>query len=139
MAHRDSFRQTGAEFSGKAADAVYEAIRNRRDDVDKIARKTGFKPKNIQKIKDHLFYNVYLLDRYAEFGIAPEVSRFHSDTVMTKVWQRLTDGTHLLADLQLLRHGAAEAWYMRHHGPSYDAGHEAAQRRFPAPTYPEDE
>jgi len=37
-------------------------------------------------------------------------------------------------DLQLLRHEAAEAWYMRQHGPSYRAAHQAAEKRFPTPT-----
>jgi hypothetical protein len=45
----------------------------------------------------------------------------------------LRAGTQTPADIQLLRHETAEAWFMRRHGPSYDAAHSAAQRRFPAP------
>jgi hypothetical protein len=34
--------------------------------------------------------------------------------------------------MSLLRHEAAEAWFMRKHGPGYNAAHEAAQKRYPS-------
>lgn len=139
MKRVEALRQTGADLSNQAADAAYEAIRSRRDDVGEIARHTGIKSKNIQKVKDHLFHNVHLLDLYVEFGIIPEFGRFQSDKSIAAAWQRLIDGQYTDADFQLLRHEAAEAWYMRRHGPSYTAGHRAAQRRFPAPNLEEDE
>lgn len=125
--------QTGAgTFAGSAAEA-YEAIRASTDDVAKIAKNTGIKPENIQKVKDHLFYQEHLLDRYADLGEPGHMARFDSDAAIAAAWNRLTDGTHTPADIQLLRHEAAEAWYMKRHGPSYSAAHEAAQKRYPAP------
>ena len=130
-------RQSGAGLSRWEADAEYDAIRARRDDIDKIAANTGIKPKNIKKVKDHIFDNIYLLDRHADLGVPAELGRLQSDPMMADAWLRLIDGTHNAKDLQLLRHEVAEAWYMRRHGPSYNAGHNAAQRRYPIPKYPE--
>jgi hypothetical protein len=61
------------------------------------------------------------------------MARFDSDEVIARVWLRLKAGGFSSLDVQLLRHEAAEAWYMRKHGPSYREAHAAAQRRFPAP------
>jgi hypothetical protein len=124
---------TGAgPFTGPA-DEAYEAIRASTTDVEAIARNTGIKPKNIQKVKDHLFYEEHLLDRYADMGEPGVMQRFDSDAGIAAAWKRLADGNFTEADLQLLRHETAEAWYMRKNGPSYNAAHNAAQKRYPAP------
>jgi hypothetical protein len=125
--------QTGAgEFLG-SADEAYAAIRASSRDVADIAANTGFKPDNIQKIKDHLFMNEHLLDRYVSQGIPATVARFDSDIAIAQAWNRLQNGTFTEADIQLLRHETAEAWFMRRHGPGYSAAHDAAQGRYPAP------
>lgn len=116
-----------------AADAAYDAIRQSSGDVARISGNTGLKSWNVQKVKDHLFYEEHLLDRYTEYGIPAAMRRFDSDLAIATAWRRLEAGTFTQADMQLLRHEAAEAWYMWRHGPSYDAAHNAAQRRFPAP------
>ena len=125
--------QTGSGKYTGPADEAYEAIRASKTDVAEIARHTGLKPSNIQKVKDHLFHNEYVLDRFADLDSDITVGRFDSDLGTAKAWARLRSGTHTPADMQMLRHEAAEAWYMRRHGPSYRAGHDAAERRYPFP------
>ena len=100
-----------------------------------IAENTGFKVENIQTIKDHLFMNEHLLDRYVDYGVPAEVARFDSDMAIAKSWMRLQNGTHTSLDIQLLKHEMAEAWYMRNVAPGYKAAHEAAQALFPAPQF----
>ena len=127
----------GGFFTG-SADEAYEAIHASTTDVESIARNTGIKPSNIQKVKNHLFYEEHLLDRYVDYGIPAEMKRFDSDITIANAWKRLETGSFTPKDLQLLKHEMAEAWYMRKHGPSYTNAHNAAQRRYPAPDLEEE-
>jgi hypothetical protein len=115
------------------ADELYESIRRDETDVGKIARRIGWKPSNIAKIKHHLFIQEHRLDQYESLGVPAVMARFDSDEAIAKAWLRLKAGELSLLDLQLLRHEAAEAWYMRKYGQSYRQAHAAAQRRYPAP------
>jgi hypothetical protein len=125
--------QTGAGSFLGSADEAYAAIRASTDDVAAIAGHTGIKPANIQKVKDHLFNNTHLLDRYESVGVPGVMARFDSDAGIAAAWQRLSSGSGTAADMQLLRHEAAEAWFMRRNGPSYNAAHNAADALYPAP------
>ena len=125
--------QTGVESLEESADDLYETIRRNTTDVDEISRNTGIKPENITKVKRHLFEEAHLLDRYVDYGIPAEMRRFDSHIGIAKAWERLRKGNFTPEDIQLLRHEAAEAWHMRKHGPSYDAAHRAAEKRFPVP------
>ncbi len=116
-----------------SADLLYEEIRQSESDVDEIAFHTGLKRENIAKIKAHLFLDEHWLDSYENLGVPSEWARFDSDLIIAEAWNRLRVGHHGIADLQLLRHEAAESWYIRGHGPSYRQAHEAAQRRYPRP------
>jgi len=119
--------------STDSADELYEEIRSTESDIQEIASHTGLKRTNLSKIKAHLFVEEHWLDSYESLGVPGEWARFDSDLRIAAAWNRLRTGNHGLADLRLLRHEAAEAWYMRRHGPSYRDAHEAAQRRFPRP------
>lgn len=77
----------------------------------------------------------HLLDRYVEFGIPSRVARFDSDIGIAHAWQRLRSGTFTPADIQLLKHETAEAWFMRTNEPGYNAAHAAAEAKFPAPKF----
>lgn len=116
-------RQTGAngpvapEDAYPAAERTYEQIRADTTDVAKIAQNTGIKPENIQTVKDHVFYDEHLLDRYRDYDVPSEWARFNADPSMADSWQHLTDGSFMDIDMQLLRHETAEAWYMRKYGP----------------------
>jgi len=125
--------QTGAGGFSGSTDEAYAAIRASTTDVADIAANTGIKPQNIQKVKDHLFVNNHLLDRYVDQGVPATLGQFDSDISIAQAWNRLQTGTHTADDIQLLRHETAEAWYMKRHGPGYNAAHNAAQDRFPAP------
>ena len=126
-------RQTGGGSGIQSADELYDTIRANDADVNQIAQNTGIKAENIQTVKDHVFYDEHLLDRYVDLGVPAEWGRFDSDLDMANSWLRLTDGTHTAEDIQMLRHETAEAWYMRQNGPGYSAAHNAAQARYPSP------
>ncbi len=128
-----ALNQTGAGKSTFSADAAYNQIRANKNDIYIISKNTGIKSKNIQKVKEHLFFNKHLLDRYVNLGIPGVVKRFDSDLAIANAWKRLELGGFTKQDIQLLKHEVAEAWYMRKHGPSYSKAHGAAHKRYPAP------
>jgi hypothetical protein len=115
------------------ADFLYEEIRQSESDVDEIAFHTGFKRTNIAKIKAHLFMDEHWLDSYEDLGVPAVWARFDSDPRIAEVWSRLRAGQHGATEIRLLKHEAAESWYMRKYGPSYRESHRAAQRRYPRP------
>lgn len=115
------------------ADALYESIRRDGTDVEEIARRIGWKPSSIARVVHHLFIQEHWLDQYDALGVPAIQARFDSDEAIARVWLRLKGGDFTVIDLQLIRHEAAEAWYMRKHGPSDRRAHAAAQRRSPAP------
>ena len=139
IAERAAKRQTGAtgpvadEDAWAAAERIYTSIRANALDISKISQNTGIKPANIQKIKEHIFFKKHLLDRYRDYGVPPEWRRFDASPEMAESWLRLTAGNYTEIDLALLRHEAAESWFMRKHGPSYLDAHSAADRRYPSP------
>lgn len=123
-------RQTGGGFAD-SADELYDAIRASDSDVSKIAQNTGIKPENIQKVKDHIFYNEHLLDKYIDYGIPAERARFDSNLNQAMAWQRLEAGTHSEADITWLRHETAEHWHELKHNSGYSESHNAAERKWP--------
>ena len=56
----------------------------------------GCKAVNIQKIKQHLFYEEHLLDRYVELGVPAIMQRFDSDLGIANTWKRLEQGQALV-------------------------------------------
>jgi hypothetical protein len=129
------FKQTGSGSFFKSADDAYDAIRGSTVDIEKISSNTGFKPSNIEKVKNHLFYNEHSLDRYVDYGVPAELKRFDSDLSIANAWNRLETGNFMKEDIQLLKHETAEAWYMRRNGSGYTAAHDAADARYPAPNF----
>jgi hypothetical protein len=124
--------QTGAGDLFGGADEAYDAIRASTTDVAEIAEKTGLKASNIQKVKDHVFMDEHLLDLYVDYDVPAVTSKFDSSSAIAEAWERLRTGTHQPADIALLKHEIAEAWFMKKHGPSYKAAHEKAQKLFPS-------
>jgi len=64
--HTNSLKQTGGGGYLDSSDELYDAIRANSLDVSRIAENTGIKAHNIQKVKDHVFYNKHLLDKYVD-------------------------------------------------------------------------
>jgi hypothetical protein len=123
-------KQTGGgNFTG-SADELYDVIRSSETDVSTIAQNTGFKPTNIQKVKDHVFYNEHLLDKYVDYGVPAERARFDSDLSQAQAWQRLETGTHTDADITWLKHETAERWYELRHNSGYTKAHSAAENKW---------
>jgi len=110
---------------------MYDAIRASTTDVSAIAANTGIKSSNIQKIKDHVFYNEHLLDRYVDYGVPAVRSRFDSDLNQANAWFRFKSNTHTQADITWLKHEAAERWYELRHNSGYLKAHEAADKKWP--------
>ena len=131
-----TWRQSGAGSSLGEADEAYDLIRANPGDVDSIARNTDFTVDEIADIKNHLFEQVHLLDRYEDYGVPPEWRRFDSDPGIAEAWQRLEAGNPRPEDIELLNHELTELTYMRDTGnPSYREAHEYAESIHPAPQY----
>ena len=64
----ESAEKLGKTWEKLSAEEKYESIRDSKTDVDAIAKNTGYKSKNIQKCKNHLFYDIHRLDRYESLG-----------------------------------------------------------------------
>ena len=131
------YRQTGGksalqlhEEAKALADAHYERIRNSKDDVAKIAANTGLKPHNIQKVKDHVFYNEHILDKYTAPNEVPEIKRFDSDLDQAQAWKRLEEGNYTPEDITWMKHEMAERWHEHKHGSTYKESHEAAEKKW---------
>lgn len=56
------------------AEQIYETTRQSTDDTARMSANLNYKESNIQKIKDHLFHNKYILDRYG--AEEAEIKRF---------------------------------------------------------------
>ena len=106
------------------AEAKYERIRLSRNDVDTVSAATDYKPSNIQKVKDHVFNNEHVLDRYASLGEEITISQFDPDLQQGLAWQRLSTGQHTQKDITWLKHELAE----RHHEKTYTAGYTASHK-----------
>ena len=123
-------RQPGGGSQLEPADAMYDAIRASNTDIDAIAKNTGLKPENIKKVKDHVFYNEHLLDKYVNYGIPAVRARFDSDISQAQAWKRLENGSYTKDDIGWLKHEAAERWYEQKHGSGYTEAHNAAEKKW---------
>jgi hypothetical protein len=99
--------------------------------VSGIANNTGIKPENIQKVKDHVFYNEHLLDKYVDYGVPAERARFDSDLSQAEAWSRLEAGTHSQEDINWMKHEVGERWYEMKHNAGYTESHNAVEGRWP--------
>lgn len=83
------------------ADQYYESVRHMTNDVNRIAKNTGFSEELIDHIKKFIF-----LDEHELNG---ERKRFDSSYEMAQSWQRLIEGKNILPhDLTLIKHEEME-------------------------------
>jgi len=114
------------------ADGAYDIIRNRTDDIELISQNTGFKTSNIEKIKNHLFYDSH--KKYDDYGDDfVEWGRLDSDAKISDSWNRLIEGTHGADDIKLLKHEAAERKILELWGPGSGKAHKRAHGKYPSP------
>ncbi len=82
----------------KHAARYYGLVRSMKTDCKRIALNTGFREKDIHRIKNHVFYEEHDLGD-GDFG------RFDPDYEMSQSWQRLIDGREIKErDIILLQH-----------------------------------
>jgi hypothetical protein len=92
------------------AKMYYEQIRKRKTDVIAIVKNTNFTIADINKIKEHIFYN--------EYNLGDELpSRFDPLYDIAVSWQRLIDGINIKEmDIVLLNHELLEYKLMNEQG-----------------------
>ena len=83
------------------AKRYYGLVRSMKTDVSKIAKTTGFTQKQIQEVKDYIFYDKHDLGN-------GEPERFKPDFMMAQSWQRLIAGSPEKHDITLIRHEVME-------------------------------
>lgn len=135
---RNIYGCSAEELQFLLADQLYDEIRSRgSDDVEAIAAKLGYKPKNVQKVKDHVFYNQHLLDLYGpEYA---EKGRFDADLQQGLAWKRLEMGIGSDADKTWFKHEYAEQRHETKFDSGYKEAHERAQRHFDGAPWQDDE
>lgn len=100
----------------------YGLVRSMKTDCKRIAKNTGFKEEDIERIKNHIFNKKHKLEGGTK--------RFDPDYEMGQSWQRLIDGRKIEErDIILLNHEFLESILMDE-GLSYDEAHEKAQRLY---------
>lgn len=105
--------------ASKHAAMMYETFRNIKSDVPQIAQVTGLTEEQIQRIKNHLFFN--------EYELSDGKHRFYPDFNQAQSWDRLRKGIPLEHDLIMLEHELAEESLMAN-GMGYDEAHINANR-----------
>lgn len=84
----------------------YGLVRSMKTDCARIAANTGFREKNIRRVKDHIFYEEHEL-------YDGEVGRFEPSYYMARSWQRLIEGKSIEErDIILLNHEFLESVFM---------------------------
>jgi len=106
------------------ANLFYDEVRKRTGDIEKIAHNTGFSVEDVKKIKDHMFFNKYDLDRN-------EPSRFDPDYDQSVSWQRLSEGKNIQEmDIVMLKHEIMEYGLMVEQGMSYREAHDLTELEY---------
>lgn len=135
------------ERQDRWANAAYDDIRANPDadaiaahlrDAPRIDGSTGFPAGEIDRIRDHVFFEEHPLSDY-EGGIVHR--RYDASGDMAEAWLRLRSGRSRPEDLALLEHESAEArYYEAHPGSTYEQAHRAAneisawENQVPAPS-----
>lgn len=104
------------------AEKMWQGFRSRSDDIEKIAKNTGFSEECIKEIKLHVFYKT-LIKRY-------EIAPFDADYDIAQAWNRLINNQFVKSDLELLRHELAESMLMNNQAMAYDPAHELVEKFF---------
>lgn len=104
------------------AERYYGLVRSMKTDVAKISAATGIPEKDVQAVKDFLFYEKHDLG-----GDEPQL--FEPDFMMAESWQRLVDGRPEPHDLTLLRHEIMEKELMAG-GMSQEEAHIQTSAKF---------
>jgi hypothetical protein len=110
------------------AKQIYETIRQSTDDTARMSANLNYKESNVQKIKDHLFHNEHILDRYGPE--ATTIKQFDPNLEQGLAWLRLKNGTHTEQDVIFLKHEFAERHHEQKFSTGYNKAHERAQKKY---------
>ncbi|HEY9300950.1 MAG TPA: hypothetical protein VIQ31_32205 [Phormidium sp.] len=99
------------------APEAYDEIRSSSNDVEEIARNTGWLQFRIQRIKEHLFYRQHQLD--------DGVRCFDPDPDIADAWTRLYENQYNHEDIRLLEHEYFEARFEGIFRTNYPRAHKA--------------
>ena len=112
------------------AKQIYETIRQSTDDTARVATNLNYKESNVEKIKDHLFHNEHILDRYEALGEEAEIKRFDPNLKQGLAWLRVKNGIHTEQDIVFLKHEYAERHHEQKFGTGYSEAHDRAQKKY---------
>lgn len=122
---KNPYRKSTDELSFDLADQIYESIRESNTDISDISKNLGFKERNIENVKNHVFIQKHELDQYVCMGEKSEYKRFDPYIKQALAWKRLQSGNHSKEDITWIKHECAE----RHHELKYNSGYYAAHTR----------
>lgn len=105
------------------AEKFYERVRN-SDDIQQVAKASGFTSRQISIIKDHIFRN----DKHKLYD---GVGRFPADYDMAVAWKRLSEGKPEKRDILLLKHELLEARLEKRYNLTVADAHARAKKRYP--------
>ena len=106
----------------KQSNTYYEKIRKRKDDIEKIAKNTGWSYESINRIKNHVFYDSHILQD-GSIGI------LDADYDMAVAWQRLINGAFEERDVLLLKHEYLESIVEKKYNITNKEAHEIAVKK----------
>ena len=109
-----------------AALRSYDDIRASTTDVQSIVGNTGLKDFQVERVKNHLFYD----DTHQ---LRASVGRFDPDFEIGQAWQRMESGQHLPQDIQLFKHEYFESRFEKIFKTDYGTAHNKTQLRYPSP------
>ena len=110
-----------SERGNAHAERFYEEIRHRKDDVPAISKNTGISEKDIQKIKNYIFFE--------EHDLLDGRKRFAPSCEMALSWQRLISGKYEDVDVLMLNHELYELNLVKY-GYSQDEAHILTSKKY---------
>lgn len=107
----------------KHAVQYYESVRHMKTDTKRIAENTGWSVEDVQKVKEHVFFNTH--------DLGEKIDRFDPSYFIAQSWQRLIQGKDEIReeDIVLLNHELMERRF-EEQGMTYGQAHAEAQKFF---------
>lgn len=105
------------------SETYYQSIRNRKDDILKIAENTSLPLKMIDKIKNHVFYDKHIL-------YDGSLGYLDADYDIGVAWQRLINGNYKDRDKLLLEHEYLECNLEKRYNLTNKQAHDITIRKY---------
>nr|DAO25472.1 MAG TPA: minor capsid protein [Caudoviricetes sp.] len=115
-------RNPYGEKAEEHAKRYYGLVRSMKTDVSKISKVTGMDEKDIQGIKDFIFFEKHDLG-------GKELEYFEPDYMMAESWQRLIEGKPEAHDITMLKHEILEKELIKN-GMTQEQAHIEASMKY---------